>query len=404
VAGEIDQSRTVYGAIGQGVIIMGDQEIDEAMSALLGISRETSLEELKGDEWKLGVTYRKAYASEIQKAWSGGAEEVANRIIDNAAAAVNNVVSPLAAVITATMHVMQQALAKLEDMLPPKLPDVDENSLAEQIHQELSKQSTINGNIDAEISGRNLAIAIIASKLVASGSFTQEEAIDIASKLYKLGETQTQEIGIKPVALQVIAIGARACAASPTCVAATAYGIAAIGASIAYLKDHGAKHIALDELEGYFDKEGDVLYKKPDAAQESNQHKPAQADTYGTPPNGDDFEPPKEDTQDRFSSEQKIQDVIEETLQTNEDSFTSKHILNQDEAMEVGIRWLGKGYKEIGKPGSGVYRSADGLRQFRIDKNSLTGNHAPYEPHVHLEKVLDNGKTIISRNHIIIKR
>jgi hypothetical protein len=290
VAGETDKSRTVYGAIGQGVIIMGDQEIDEAMSALLGISRETGLDELEGQEWKLDATFRRAYADEIKKIWSGGAEGVANRIIENAAAAVNNAVSPLAAVITATINVMQQALAKLEDILPPKRPNVDENSLAEQIYQELSKQSTINGNIDAEISGRNLAIAIIASKLAASGKFKPEEAIDIASKLYKLGETQAQAIGIKPVALQVIAPAAASCAANPSCVGAVTYGITAIGASIAYLKDHGAKHIALDELEGYFDKEGDVLYKKPNTLQENNQHKPAQADTYGTP-NGDDFEP-----------------------------------------------------------------------------------------------------------------
>ena len=74
--------------------------------------------------------------------------------------------------------------------------------------------------------------------------------------------------------------------------------------------------------------------------------------------------------------------------------------MNQDEALQVGKEWL-EGYnKEIGKPGSCVYRSADGLRQFRIDPNSLEGNHNPYEPHVHLERLDFAGKKI-SNNHII---
>ena len=118
-------------------------------------------------------------------------------------------------------------------------------------------------------------------------------------------------------------------------------------------------------------------------------------------PDPDAWEP---DGNQGLTSEQRIQNVIDETINSNDASFTSRHVLTEDEALEAGRKWLGEGYREIGRPGSGVYRSADGLRQFRIDDNSLLGRHNPYKPHVHLEKVLDNGRTIIARNHILIKR
>ena len=68
----------------------------------------------------------------------------------------------------------------------------------------------------------------------------------------------------------------------------------------------------------------------------------------------------------------------------------------------MGERWLGEGYKEIGKPGSGTYRSADGLKQFRIDRGSIEGKHPPYPRHFHLERYNQVGKRI-TNNHIIIK-
>lgn len=80
--------------------------------------------------------------------------------------------------------------------------------------------------------------------------------------------------------------------------------------------------------------------------------------------------------------------------------ITSKYKLSADEALEAGIKFLGKNYQEIGKPGSGVYRSADGTRQFRIDKNSLDGKHAPNVPHFHLERIAPNTNKIITNNHI----
>jgi hypothetical protein len=78
------------------------------------------------------------------------------------------------------------------------------------------------------------------------------------------------------------------------------------------------------------------------------------------------------------------QEVIAETFQRR-GGFTSDHVLNDDEALDVGVEFLGGGYRELGRPGSGVFRSQDGLRQFRIDETSLAGTHRPWQPHVHLQ-------------------
>ena len=40
---------------------------------------------------------------------------------------------------------------------------------------------------------------------------------------------------------------------------------------------------------------------------------------------------------------------------------------------------------EVGPPGSGVFRSADDLRQFRLTSADLLGAHGPQGPHVHFE-------------------
>lgn len=57
--------------------------------------------------------------------------------------------------------------------------------------------------------------------------------------------------------------------------------------------------------------------------------------------------------------------------------------MTSDEALAAGLKFLGTGYKEIGKSGSGVYHSADGTKEFRIDSGSIDGAHAPGVPHVH---------------------
>jgi hypothetical protein len=72
----------------------------------------------------------------------------------------------------------------------------------------------------------------------------------------------------------------------------------------------------------------------------------------------------------------KVEAVIQETLRG---SMLSKYQLSTIEALESGMKFLGSGYKEMGKPNSGVFRSADGLRGFRIDNNSIQG-YRPCSP------------------------
>lgn len=75
-------------------------------------------------------------------------------------------------------------------------------------------------------------------------------------------------------------------------------------------------------------------------------------------------------------------------------------MVKADELLTAGLRFLGQGYKEIGQPGSGVFRSEDGLRQFRIDSNSLTESHAPGIPHGHLEIYQPGAARSSVNNHI----
>lgn len=91
-----------------------------------------------------------------------------------------------------------------------------------------------------------------------------------------------------------------------------------------------------------------------------------------------------------------IDNVIDETLAGN-GNITSKYSLTEQQALEAGERFLGKNYTEIGKPGSGVFRSGD--RIFRIDTNSLQGLHNPGVPHFHLEILNSSGARIVN-NHI----
>ena len=94
----------------------------------------------------------------------------------------------------------------------------------------------------------------------------------------------------------------------------------------------------------------------------------------------------------------KVDKVIVEAL-AGKGNLTSKLKLTADEALQAGEKWVGKGYKER-KVGSGVFVSADGQRQFRMDNNSILGNHAPDVPHVHLETLAPGQKYPIANNHI----
>jgi len=98
----------------------------------------------------------------------------------------------------------------------------------------------------------------------------------------------------------------------------------------------------------------------------------------------------------------KIDSIINETL-SGKKNFTSSTILTSDEALAAGLKFLGTGYKEIGKSGSGVYHSADGTKEFRIDSGSISGAHLPGVPHVHFGmKNPETGK-YISNNHVPYK-
>jgi filamentous hemagglutinin len=94
-----------------------------------------------------------------------------------------------------------------------------------------------------------------------------------------------------------------------------------------------------------------------------------------------------------------IDNLIAETM-AGKGNLTSKISVTADELLIAGESFLGEGYKEIGKLNSGVFRSADGTRQFRIDRGSISGWHAPNVPHGHLQIYPPNGKDFIVNNHI----
>lgn len=95
-----------------------------------------------------------------------------------------------------------------------------------------------------------------------------------------------------------------------------------------------------------------------------------------------------------------VDDVLNETASAV-GNITSKFKLSGDEALEGALKWLQDGYREIGKPSSGIFLSKDGLRRFRMDPNSLLGNHPPFVPHVHFEW-LDILGQVIANNHVPI--
>jgi hypothetical protein len=99
---------------------------------------------------------------------------------------------------------------------------------------------------------------------------------------------------------------------------------------------------------------------------------------------------------------EKVGAVIEETA-TGAGNFTSGQRLGPDEALDAGAAWVGEGYAEVGPSGSGVFRSADGRRQFRMTDADLDGAHGAIGSHVHLER-LDperSGKMAIEANNHI---
>jgi hypothetical protein len=67
--------------------------------------------------------------------------------------------------------------------------------------------------------------------------------------------------------------------------------------------------------------------------------------------------------------------------------------LTVEKVLEFAEKWLGKGYKEIAE---GVFRSADGKRQFRMTVNDLLDPRQG--PHVHFEVIGPNGREIVENS------
>lgn len=94
-----------------------------------------------------------------------------------------------------------------------------------------------------------------------------------------------------------------------------------------------------------------------------------------------------------------VDKVLIETIE-GVGNFSSRYVVNQSEALELGQKWLGSEYTQIGKDKSGVFVSSDGRRRFRIDNGSLVGTHSPHKPHVHLELINPATGVVLSNNHI----
>lgn len=74
----------------------------------------------------------------------------------------------------------------------------------------------------------------------------------------------------------------------------------------------------------------------------------------------------------------------------------SHGVVDASVALNSGIKWMGKGYAEIGP---GVYRSADGLRQFRMTTSDLAGSHGTIGSHVHFE-ALNKAGNVVENLHL----
>ena len=73
-------------------------------------------------------------------------------------------------------------------------------------------------------------------------------------------------------------------------------------------------------------------------------------------------------------------------------------IATAEKALGNAEKWLGKGYKEVA---SGVFRSADGRRQFRMTDSDLLD--LKQGPHVHFESIAEDGRTIIENSHVLLE-
>jgi hypothetical protein len=94
-----------------------------------------------------------------------------------------------------------------------------------------------------------------------------------------------------------------------------------------------------------------------------------------------------------------IENIIKETI-NSKGNITSHYKCSSTEALEIGIKFLGHKYRQIG---NGVFRSKSNLRQFRIDPGSISGKHFPHKSHFHLEILDEKTKKFLVNNHIILE-
>lgn len=81
--------------------------------------------------------------------------------------------------------------------------------------------------------------------------------------------------------------------------------------------------------------------------------------------------------------------VVRESVDLGVDVTSKPRTVHQ--ALTTGERFVGSGYREIAP---GVFRSADGLRQFRMTGRDLTPTHGKIGPHVHFQKFDAAGKEL----------
>ena len=75
--------------------------------------------------------------------------------------------------------------------------------------------------------------------------------------------------------------------------------------------------------------------------------------------------------------------------------------MNSQDALALGIRWLGPGYRQVGPTNSGVFRSSNSERQFRMTDADILGRHGSDGPHVHFETLNTRGD-VTENLHILI--
>jgi RHS repeat-associated protein len=82
-------------------------------------------------------------------------------------------------------------------------------------------------------------------------------------------------------------------------------------------------------------------------------------------------------------------------------SLSQTEALTINEALTAGAKWVGPGYQQLAP---GVFRSADGLRQFRMTTSDILGRHGNIGPHVNFESFKAATDKIAAENlHMPIK-